>query len=422
MTQGIFGVGENFFEAQDSPFNLFSKPTFNNDYYSFNDYTFKPKNPIQNSEVNPIFFEIEDTRNYTLLSTIRVDGQIRVLHADGTSLKAGEKVSTVNLFPHSLFQTIDIKINQVPVSDHARLYPHRAYAHALYSFTHETKKNTQLSEFYLEEECESEKTDDTTDQFAEKMKLIEGSRVCHISFEPKIDTLTMMRYFPPGHTISFEFIRSAPHFTLLSKDNTESYKIEIVDLTLTCRQILPNDAIESKMKKLLALKDIHLPVTRLVSRTRGLHAGLYDGTIYNAICGKMPSHLMIFFLKNSQLPSSANLSSNPFYFSHQSLAEASLVINGQTFPSEKIYFNPTSGDYFKAYKFFLQNIGCTGDLSVGITPQRYMKDAFCLAFDLTPGKIMSHFLKVIFFILRFMLKQPSSLPSRCECGYKDTFF
>lgn len=176
------------------------------------------------------------------------------------------------------------------------------------------------------------------------------------------------------------------------------------------------------MKKLLALKDIHLPVTRLVSRTRGLHAGLYDGTIYNAICGKMPSHLMIFFLKNSQLPSSANLSSNPFYFSHQSLAEASLVINGQTFPSEKIYFNPTSGDYFKAYKFFLQNIGCTGDLSVGITPQRYMKDAFCLAFDLTPGKIMSHFLKVIFFILRFMLKQPSSLPSRCECGYKDTFF
>ena len=58
MSQRIFGVGDNSFELKDSPFDFFSKPTLNDDYYTFNDYTFKPQNPIQNSEVNPIVFQI----------------------------------------------------------------------------------------------------------------------------------------------------------------------------------------------------------------------------------------------------------------------------------------------------------------------------------------------------------------------------
>ena len=121
MSQGIFGVGDNSFEASDTPFDLFSKPVLNDDYYTYNDFTFKPKNPIQNSEHNPIVFEVgnEDSRNYTLLHTIRVDGQIRVVHADGSNLSLDEKVSTVNIFPHALFQTIDVKINNQPISDHA---------------------------------------------------------------------------------------------------------------------------------------------------------------------------------------------------------------------------------------------------------------------------------------------------------------
>ena len=150
----------------------------------------------------------------------------------------------------------------------------------MYSYGEETKKYTQLSEFYLEEKTQNEKVDDTTDQFAEKMNLIKGSRICYISFEPKVDTSTINRFFPPGHTISFEFIRAAPHFTLLSKDNDNNYKIEILDLSLTFRQLLPADPIETRMKKLLAVKDIHLPITRLVSRTRSLHSGLFDGKKY----------------------------------------------------------------------------------------------------------------------------------------------
>ena len=143
MSQGIFGIGENNFESQDSAFNLFTKPSLNNDFYTFNDYTFKPKHPIQNTEFNPVVFEIgnEDSRNFTLLNTLKVSGKVRVLHADGTNLASGEKISVANLLPHSLFQSIDVKINGQPVSDHARLYPHRAFIQTLFSYSQETKLN-----------------------------------------------------------------------------------------------------------------------------------------------------------------------------------------------------------------------------------------------------------------------------------------
>ena len=382
MSQKLFGLGDNEFEASDTNFDLFSKPTLNNDFYTYNDFTFKPKHPIQNSEHNPIVFEIEDSRNYSILPSIRIDGKLKVTHADGSDLTEDEKVSPCNLFPHALFQTIDIKVNNQPISDHARLYPHRAFVHCLFSYSEEVKKNTQICEYFLDDITKDEKVDDTSSAFTQKMDLIKKSRICYFSFEPKIDTMTITRFFPPGHSIAFEFIRAPSHFTLLGSDESKKYKIEIVDMSLTCRQLLPTESIESRMKKLMLTKDIHLPVTRLVSRTRSLHAGLFDGTIYNAISGKMPSHIMMLFLKNSQITS--DLSCNPFHFGRYDLEEANLVINGQSYPSEALTFNETVGDYFKAFKFFLSNIGCTGDMSIGIGPNRYVKDSFCLAFDLTP--------------------------------------
>lgn len=57
MTQKIFGQGDNIFEQSDNEFNLFSKPIENNDYYLFNDYVFKPRNPIQHTQFNPVIFD-----------------------------------------------------------------------------------------------------------------------------------------------------------------------------------------------------------------------------------------------------------------------------------------------------------------------------------------------------------------------------
>ena len=144
------------------------------------------------------------------------------------------------------------------------------------------------------------------------------------------------------------------------------------------------------MRKMLSVKDVHLPVTRLVARSRSLHAGLYDGTIYNAVSGRTPTHMMVFFLTNSQV--NGDITTNPFFFGRHGLREACLMMNGQSFPSEKLTFNETSGDYFRSYNFFMENIGCKGDVSNGVKPASYMKDCFSLAFDITPDTCLNNHL------------------------------
>ena len=93
--------------------------------------------------------------------------------------------------------------------------------------------------------------------------------------------------------------------------------------------------------------------------------------------------MIIAFLRNEQLTNNATF--NPFFFGDYDIAEACLILNGQSFPSERISFNKENGDYIRAFKFMLQNVGLMGDASNGINPSRYMKDCFFLSFDLTPG-------------------------------------
>ena len=84
--------------------------------------------------------------------------------------------------------------------------------------------------------------------------------------------------------------------------------------------------------------------------------------------------MIIAFLRNEQLTNNATF--NPFFFGDYDIAEACLILNGQSFPSERISFNKENEDYIRAFKFMLQNVGLMGDASNGINPSRYMKDCF----------------------------------------------
>ena len=106
-----------------------------------------------------------------------------------------------------------------------------------------------------------------------RQKLISQSKTCFFSFYPRIDTASIKRHFPSQHKITFEFIRSPPNFSLLCTDSTKRFYIEILDMTLSMRQITPHETISTKLHKLLSIKVVYLPITRLICRTRGLHAG-----------------------------------------------------------------------------------------------------------------------------------------------------
>ena len=88
-------------------------------------------------------------------------------------------------------------------------------------------------------------------------------------------------------------------------------------MVLEVRQFLPPEAIENKLQKKLNDSPFHLPITHLVPHTRGLHAGINDGSVTNAIIEKCPSHFMIFILSNKQV--NGDLSLDSYFFNPREL-------------------------------------------------------------------------------------------------------
>ena len=112
-----------------------------------------------------------------------------------------------------------------------------------------------------------------------------------------------------------EFIRSPNHFALLAPDNTKLYKLTLQDMVLLVMQFLAPEAIESNLQKKLNDSSFHLPITRLVPHTRGLQAGIHEGSVTHAITGKCPFHLMIYILSNKQV--NGDLSVDSYFFNPQ---------------------------------------------------------------------------------------------------------
>ena len=117
-----------------------------------------------------------------------------------------------------VFQQIETRTDNVPISDHARLYRFRAISHCIYSFHAYSKKILLQSDGFFRDEYKykNEDVDESSSSFTIQAELINKNIVFHPNFIPRIDTWNLSKYFPPGNTLTLKCIQSPHHFALLA--------------------------------------------------------------------------------------------------------------------------------------------------------------------------------------------------------------
>ena len=82
--------------------------------------------PIHESS-NSIQFVVggQNDPNFLIPSTVQLCGVVEVRNQDGTAVVAADEVSMVNLFPHALFEAVNVYLNNKQVSDTGRNYHHK---------------------------------------------------------------------------------------------------------------------------------------------------------------------------------------------------------------------------------------------------------------------------------------------------------
>jgi len=92
-------------------------------------------------------------QDYCDLASTQLYVRAEITKATGLPLAATDEVGPVNLFLHSLFSDVEIKLNDVSVTSSNNTYPYRAYLETLLSYAPPAKQTQLTSAMYYKDEA-----------------------------------------------------------------------------------------------------------------------------------------------------------------------------------------------------------------------------------------------------------------------------
>ena len=108
--------------------SVFNEPSYFAEVDNYDEETFDP-NPALDDNSKSIVFIIGDGSDpaITFMDTFELNGAVKVINTDNTDLATDEAISTASLFPHLLFDSVDVKLQHTPISDTGRHYHLKSY-------------------------------------------------------------------------------------------------------------------------------------------------------------------------------------------------------------------------------------------------------------------------------------------------------
>ena len=117
-------------EYAKTELDVFSVPPNQTSIEYGNDAEYHPLSSITDS--GPIEFDVSSSgKNYLGFTNTQLLVKAKITRGNGEDITDADHVGEVNLFLHSLFQQVDVSLNDVQVSQSAGTYAYRAYIELL---------------------------------------------------------------------------------------------------------------------------------------------------------------------------------------------------------------------------------------------------------------------------------------------------
>jgi len=373
-------------ECLKSELDLFSVPPTQT---SIESGSFVEYNPIAAlSDNTAIEFAISGSgQDYCDLASSQLFVRVEITKANGAALDATSQVGPVNLLLHSLFADVDIKLNEISITNSNNTYPYRAYLETLLSYGPAAKNSQLTAALYYK---------DTAGAMEDKNPLLDtaqkGLKTRHSFFkEGKVvdligclhsDLFFQDRYLPCDVGLRIKLLRSKDSFCLMS--GQAAYKIKIHECKFYMRKVKLSSSVFVAHAKALEEGNAKYPIRRVVCKTFTIPTGNLDFTQENVFAGTLPTRLVIGLVDNSAY--NGNYELNPFNFRHYDLNQLKVVLDGQ----QQHYISPlepnfTAQRYVEAYMSLFTGTGKnTKDEGTDITRTDFAAGYAIYAFDLTP--------------------------------------
>lgn len=375
-------------ECAKSELDLFSIPPTQTSIDSGSWYEYNPISSI--SDGAPIEFVVGGAgTDYIDMANSQLFVRAQILNADNTDIDNNNHVGPVNLFLHSLFSEVDVKLNDTLVSSTNNTYSYRSYIETLLSYGSTAKQSQLTSALYYKDvagHMENANPHDANARnlgFKKRFSFVEDSRVVDMVGTIHNDLFFQDKYIPNDVGVRIRLVRQKDAFALMSSVQGASFKVKILECKLFVRKAKLMASVFVAHAKALELGNMKFPIRRVVCKTFTVPRGNLDFSQENLFSGQIPSRVVIGCVDNDAF--NGSYTKNPFNFKHYNLTQMKVFTDGYTQHIKPIDCNFAAHQYIAGYMSLFTATGKERkDEGTDIERSDYELGYALYGFDLTP--------------------------------------
>ena len=335
---------------------------------------------------------------YTDLSRTELYARIKIIDKDGDVFEqtAAKSALPVDQILHSMWSSVDIKLNQKLVSTSGTNYMYKALIENLLNYSHDSKKIQMSSIGFTGESGNFAQRHPTKTpvnyglkergEWFKRLSTIPGSAnpTCVEFMGPLMaDICNQDRYILNGVDIDIKLWPNRDEFRLITfPDNTEA-KLVIEEIKLLVCKVKLSPVTLLSHASVLQENNALYPYQKTDIRTKHLAQGSYGETLEDIYQGQVPSRLIVGFVESESY--NGSLQKNPFHFKNFNLSKIGFYVDGESVPHHPFEFDFANCQYLQG---LLSLYRVTGKLNentdIGITRSSYREGYNLVAFEVDP--------------------------------------
>ena len=376
--------------------DLFNIPPTQNDILGGQFHEYKPLNAV--TADGPLEFTVSGTPDsYLDLAQTQLYVKAKITLPDGSNLPADAPCGPVNLFLHSLFNQVDVHLNDRMVSTASNTYAYRAMMETLLTYGFDAKTSHLTSGlFYKDTPGKMDAVDPTLDDDNANLGLKKRSQFTAESGEIDLvgmihaDIFCQEKFLLSGVDLKLKLHRSKNEFCVVSGfqplQQMPEYKVQIMDATLFVRSCKLNPTLTvSHAKELERGVTAKYPIRRVDVKSFSIPQGNLSFVRESLFTGQIPRRIVFGLVDNTAY--NGAYAKNPFNFKHFDLNYVALHCNGKTLPWKPLRprFDTGHSGHIMAYQTLFQGTNnLHKDQGIRIDREDFAAGYTLFAFDLSP--------------------------------------
>ena len=312
------------------------------------------------------FFVPGSGDEYTDPSQTQLYVKAQIVRGDGSAIADDSPVGPTNLLLHSIFNQVDVTLNERLISSSIPTYPYRAMIETLLSYNGEAKRSQLTASMFVNDTAghmdhvdflvpkDVNATDDDVDEapnlgLETRRDRTKGSRVVDMIGPVHGDLFFQDRLLLNGVDLKLKFIRSSDAFCLMAPGDNPSYRLKVMNASLFIRKVKISPAVMLGHVKALERGTAKYPLRRVICKMVSVPSGNMSMTQDHVFLGQLPHRIVIGCVSNEAF--NGRFSKNPFNFRHFNANFLTVHLDGDQIPYSplKPNFDPTHGNYVRAY-------------------------------------------------------------------------